>query len=975
MKKKELNKKCKDLIQEIEHIESIYVAIEEAGILETIEKAQKINLGLLQQIKSSCQSRYLEAIENLEETENFAVSENNKNANQAVASNENKDDQTAQGTKGAILLQKNLENLSQEIKTISKPLKAFLLASEPDRQLLIQGIIFQQLIDKIINLINDEKIIKILDHKNPLINTDKLLNNYKATLLSFQKDWPNLYQNAVEIASKICPHANSLGYPKAIALLNAFLQNYQNFVTYTQERFILLTRIMEQFEQEKIKQLSLIALLEGFLEKQDPPSKLQSFFSYIYPEFSPETLQIDFFSRIKETIRHLKRKQYEDIFDKPSKIYEKLLLALKQCKRDTQDLTTDIVAFVLLENLTALEKQIQTGEGILKSLAGKTFSFNKEENAKLDGFEKSLTRKKELLELYHADLEVLLTQKEICYTEALPQQSTEGAEISFDEPHLEEYFLFLQKNEKKEAAFSKESQSLQNQITRHEKAKAVLTQILKKDFSVFSEYADMDLKEVSEQLQLVKLYFPSKDQATKPASTGLSSFSSSPSSNPLFFKYLYTHLEQIPEDQFGLISRFILCEQTETEGQYFDFETTKRKIYALETLLKYDLSFTLFVSKTRTEKKDFIRFLHLIRVNNLQKDLNRSTLEKALTDPQFLLSFKYLEKMALPITGNLFSLLQANTKKADILSYFIESMHDYLFSFCPPEQHLVKPLLNELLEKLSGLDLKSLSFLAVFSEKMNNAWLLLAYPSIWEHFQSYFIQTPSKASCNAALLALWYGKYLQDHLDFSIAENHFSISNLANKDQALGPISHQVQKESPIKEQNSTTTESLSNNESLDSEETRDNSFIEEKTALQRSIENLQNSPRYLALIKAQTFSTFDLEERKKHIQKIHHFVSTYPNPDKRTGLALKQFYSQSIPILLSSSVNKAREQNLIDLAHGLFKHPDMKQRVLLDVLQLITGLFLIVMPLRYLSGKSVFFFRERPKVENSLIDNIHSLN
>ena len=71
---------------------------------------------------------------------------------------------------------------------------------------------------------------------------------------------------------------------------------------------------------------------------------------------------------------------------------------------------------------------------------------------------------------------------------------------------------------------------------------------------------------------------------------------------------------------------------------------------------------------------------------------------------------------------------------------------------------------------------------------------------------------------------------------------------------------------------------------------------------------------------------------------------------------ALEHFRRDAVLLLLSKDSEEKKKVNFEKLAYKHFQHPNYAKNVLLDVLQFITGLFVIVMPCRYLLKQTLFF-------------------
>lgn len=73
--------------------------------------------------------------------------------------------------------------------------------------------------------------------------------------------------------------------------------------------------------------------------------------------------------------------------------------------------------------------------------------------------------------------------------------------------------------------------------------------------------------------------------------------------------------------------------------------------------------------------------------------------------------------------------------------------------------------------------------------------------------------------------------------------------------------------------------------------------------------------------------------------------------------IILKKFRKEAMLVLLSTDTVEQKKAKFENLAYNHFAHPKYKTNLLKDVLQFITGLFIVIMPLRYLLGcDSVFF-------------------
>ncbi|CAM4439343.1 MAG: hypothetical protein LEGION0398_MBIBDBAK_01393 [Legionellaceae bacterium] len=125
---------------------------------------------------------------------------------------------------------------------------------------------------------------------------------------------------------------------------------------------------------------------------------------------------------------------------------------------------------------------------------------------------------------------------------------------------------------------------------------------------------------------------------------------------------------------------------------------------------------------------------------------------------------------------------------------------------------------------------------------------------------------------------------------------------------------------------------------------------------------------------------TFDanklLEKQIGLVLKLNEYVNGYTAANDKIKKSLKDFLVESINILFKITENdKKRDkecflnikdevsikyQKLQQLAKNTFSHRHIGRRVLADILQIITGAFIVMMPIRAIKGKSLLFSQDK---------------
>ena len=89
--------------------------------------------------------------------------------------------------------------------------------------------------------------------------------------------------------------------------------------------------------------------------------------------------------------------------------------------------------------------------------------------------------------------------------------------------------------------------------------------------------------------------------------------------------------------------------------------------------------------------------------------------------------------------------------------------------------------------------------------------------------------------------------------------------------------------------------------------------------------------------------------------------MTHYAQPEEKE--ALTKFRRDAVFLLLGNDSVERKKVNFEKMAYKHFKHPNLGKNILLDVLQFITGLFLIVMPIRVLCGHYALFSNAKSKI------------
>ena len=98
--------------------------------------------------------------------------------------------------------------------------------------------------------------------------------------------------------------------------------------------------------------------------------------------------------------------------------------------------------------------------------------------------------------------------------------------------------------------------------------------------------------------------------------------------------------------------------------------------------------------------------------------------------------------------------------------------------------------------------------------------------------------------------------------------------------------------------------------------------------------------------------------------------VTGYRQPDKKDFInIIEQFRRQSMPILLAPKTLEEKKEDLENLARSTFKPKHHLRNIRLDVLQFISLLFIVIMPVRVAFNKSALFQQERSEIHNQISD------
>ena len=116
-----------------------------------------------------------------------------------------------------------------------------------------------------------------------------------------------------------------------------------------------------------------------------------------------------------------------------------------------------------------------------------------------------------------------------------------------------------------------------------------------------------------------------------------------------------------------------------------------------------------------------------------------------------------------------------------------------------------------------------------------------------------------------------------------------------------------------------------------------------------------------LVLLRAANQPSIDrttFKKMSKLMTRLNEFVDDrmthYAQPEEKE--ALTKFRRDAVFLLLGNESVEKKKVNFEKLAYKHFKHPNLGKNILLDILQFITGLFLIVMPIRLLCGHYALF-------------------
>ena len=127
--------------------------------------------------------------------------------------------------------------------------------------------------------------------------------------------------------------------------------------------------------------------------------------------------------------------------------------------------------------------------------------------------------------------------------------------------------------------------------------------------------------------------------------------------------------------------------------------------------------------------------------------------------------------------------------------------------------------------------------------------------------------------------------------------------------------------------------------------------------------------------------SAANLQPKASNLPSISHFmwkfngfldgmVKKYDQPDKQDFKnVIEQFRRQSMPILLAPKKLEEKQEDLERLARSTFKPKHHLQNILLDVLQFISLLFIVIIPVRIASNKSALFQQEKSEMCNRISD------
>lgn len=110
-----------------------------------------------------------------------------------------------------------------------------------------------------------------------------------------------------------------------------------------------------------------------------------------------------------------------------------------------------------------------------------------------------------------------------------------------------------------------------------------------------------------------------------------------------------------------------------------------------------------------------------------------------------------------------------------------------------------------------------------------------------------------------------------------------------------------------------------------------------------------------------------DINKMAIVINKIDDFVTSYVC-EKPAKEELARFRQASIPALLTDKTCEEKKQTLCTLAKKNFEHQHSTPRALADLLQCITGAFLIIMPIRYFAYHTHPFFSMAETNRESLV-------